>query len=711
MNRPSRRGFLATGAAVAGALLVGVEPARGAGARATFAPNAFIRIDPANRVTLIIPQEEMGQGVYTALSQLLADELDASLAQVAVEAAPPNDALYGGPKSHMQSTGGSTSIRNFYTGLRQAGANARAMLVQAAASQWKVDPAACRTADGEVLHDASGRRLTYGTLAARANAIKLAGNAPLKDAKALRLIGRPVKRLDAPDKVTGRAEYGIDVMAGRIRVATLAQSPTVGGKVRHVDPAPALALPGVRQVVVLDDVVAVVGDHMWAAQKGLAALAIDWAPGANGAIGSAEIWGQLRRESARKGVIANSVGDADSALGQGSRIDAVYEMPLLAHATMEPLNVVVHCSPGKCELWTGTQVQTRAQKAAAAAAGLQPEQVVLNNHMLGGGFGRRLDTDMITVAVRIAKQVKGPVKIVWSREEDMRHDVYRPAYRNVMAGSVRDGRIQGWTHRIAAASVSLRMSGKPLVGGLDKGSVDGATELVYDIPNQRVEYVHVEPRAVNVGYWRGVGPNNCVFAIESLVDELAHAAGKDPVAFRLAMMGKSPRAAGVLRLAAAKAGWGSPLGHRVGRGVCVQNVFGSYVAAVCEVEVDDHGDVRVRRYVAAVDCGLVVNPDTVVAQIQGGLIFGLTAALHGDITVRNGRVQQGNFNDYRMLRIHEAPAIDVHLVRSDAPPGGIGEPGVSASTPSLVNAIAAATGIRLRRLPIDRDILAGRKRA
>jgi isoquinoline 1-oxidoreductase beta subunit len=709
--RPSRRAVLTAGAAAGGGLLLGFNlPAEGA-VPAAFQPNAFIRMDPSGRVTLTMPQQEMGQGIYTALAQLLADEMDVPFSAVSVEAAPPNDLLYGSPKSHVQSTGGSQSIRTFYLPMRKAGASARTMLVQAAALGWKVDAATCRTADGAVLHEATGRRIAYAALARQAAKLKPPTDAPLKAAKDLKLIGRSVRRLDTPDKVTGKAVYGIDLMPGKVKVAALMAAPVVGGRLVRVETARAMATPGVRQVVVLDDLVAVVADHTWAATQGLAALAITWNDGPNATMNSAQIWRELRATSARKGAVAHMEGDVDKALSRGERLDAAYELPLLAHAPMEPLNCTVHVRPGGCEIWMGTQVQTRAQTAAAKALGLPPEKVVLHNYMLGGAFGRRLDVDMVTKAVRIGQKVDGPVKVLWTREEDMRQDVYRPAYRNVMAASLERGKIVGWTHKIAAGSVAARMSGKPPKGGVDRGSVDGAVEMPYSIPNRRVEYVQAEPRAVRLGYWRGVGPNNTIFAIESFVDELAHKAGQDPVAFRLAMLDSSPRLGACLKLAAQKAGWGGALPRGVGRGVCVQNVFGSYMATVCEVEVDGDGDLRVRRYVTAVDAGSIVNPDTVVAQIEGGLMFGLSAALYGDITVDRGRVVQSNFNNYRVLRITEAPPVAVHLIRSGAPPGGIGEPGTTAAAPSLANAIHAATGVRLRRLPVDRDVLAGRKKA
>jgi isoquinoline 1-oxidoreductase beta subunit len=709
---PSRREFLKVSLAAGGAMLLafpaGRALAQGNPAKYVLRPNAFVRIDPAGHVTLIIPQEEMGQGVYTALSQLLADELDVSLDRVTPEAAPPSDAIYGSPMGGGQGTGGSTSIRAFYTALRQVGASARAMLVQAAAAQWHVDPASLRTENGEVIDDAGKRRLGYGALAAAAAKLPAPQDPPLKADKDFKLIGKSVKRLDTPDKVNGKAQYGIDVRMPGLKVAVLMAAPVVGGKVAGVDQAAALKVPGARQVVVLDDIVAVVGDHFWAAKQGLAAASPRWNDGPNASRNSQQILQELEIAS-RRGVIAKKEGDADKGLSADPRIDAAYQVPFLAHAPMEPLNFTVHVKNGGCEMWGGSQVQASAQAAAAKVLGVPQEKVVFHNYMLGGGFGRRLDVDMVEKAVRVAQKVEGPVKVMWTREEDMRQDMYRPAYRNVMSASVNsEGRITGWMHRVTGGSVIERMFG-PLKNGIDNDALDGATEMPYDVADQRIEYSQAEPRALRMGWWRGVGPNNTVFAIESMMDELAKKAGQDPIAFRLAHLAKNPRLKAVVERAARESDWGKPLPARHGRGICAQRAFGTYMATVAEVSVESDGTVRVRRMTSVVDAGRVVNPDTLASQVQGGLIFGLTAALHGDITIANGRVQQGNFNDYRMMRINEAPRIDVHIMPSREAPGGIGEPGCTAGPPSLINAVAAATGIRLRQLPVDRRILAGRR--
>ena len=711
----SRRTFLKVGTAAGGGLMLGFHVpamAQEAAKPSKYAlnPNAFIAIAPDGKVAFQIPQEEMGQGVYTSLSQLLADELDVDFTNVTPLPAPPIDALYGSPRSHRMGTGGSTSIRSFYTALRQVGASGRAMLVQAASQQWKVDPASLRTESGQVIDDAhGGRKLSYGELAPHAAKLPAPQDVTLKADKDLKLIGKPVKRLDTPDKVNGKAQYGIDVRMDGLKIATLAASPIVGGKIAHVDSSK--LPPGVR-LVVLDDIVAVVGPHYWAAKKGLDSLAIRWDGGDNAQYDSAKMWREIRETAAKDGVLAKEDGDTRKALAgkEADKIETAYELPFLSHAPMEPQNFTVHVKDGGCEMWGGSQVQTSAVAAAASTLDTTPDKINFHNQMLGGGFGRRLDTDMVVKSVRIAQKVDGPVKVIWSREEDIQQDMYRPAYRNVMSASLtKDGKINAWTHRIAGGAVSVRMSGKPLKGGLDRGSLEGATENNYGVPNFRVEYIEAPPKALNVGYWRGVAPNNNVFATESLIDELALKAGKDPIAFRLAQLDGAPRLKTVVQLVAQRSGWGGALPKLTGRGVCAQFCFGTYIATVCEAEVDENGEVRVRRVHAAIDAGRVVNPDTLIAQVQGGLMFGFTAALYGDITVKDGRVQQRNFNDYRIMRISEAPPIDVHIIPSHEAPGGIGEPGCTAGPPSLVNAIAAATGIRLRKLPIDRDILAGRK--
>jgi isoquinoline 1-oxidoreductase subunit beta len=676
-----------------------------------FAPNAFIRIDPAGKTTLVMPQVEMGQGIYTGVAMILAEELDAEFSSVDLEHAPPNEKLYANPVFGIQATGGSTSVRAFWTPLRKAGASARAMLVQAAAQQWQVEPASCTASNGEVIHKDSGRKLSYGALAASASRQTPPKDVALKDPKDFVLIGKPLKRLDTPDKVNGRVVYGIDAILPDMKFATLKACPVFGGKVDKVDDSAARKIPGVQKIVVLDDLVAVVGDHTWAAKQGLEALKIDWDEGPNARISSKDIWQDLRSASERDGVVAKSEGDIAKGLATGDRLDGSYELPFLAHAPMEPLNATVHVKPDSCEIWTGTQIMARVQSEAAKAAGLPVEKVTVNNHLIGGGFGRRLEPDMVVAAVRVAKQVDGPVKVMWTREEDIQHDIYRPVYRDTIAATLSGGKIVGWKYKITGAAIIARWLPPAFQKGIDIDAIDSAVDMPYDIPNFHVEYVRAEAPAVPTGFWRGVGANNNVFAIECFMDELALKAGKDPIDFRRSMLEKNPRLLAALNLVAEKSGWGQPLPARVGRGVSAQPSFGSFIATVVEAEVDQFGEVHLRRVTSAVDTGIAVNPDTIVAQLEGGLIFGLTAALYGEITIDKGRVQQSNFNDYRMLRIDQAPKIEVHVIKSGEAPGGIGETGVTAGPPALRNAILAATGVALRRLPIDPSLIAAGKKS
>jgi isoquinoline 1-oxidoreductase beta subunit len=718
LDQVSRRSLL-TGGLAGGFLLAFHLPVRAVNepsqppddTAGKFAPNAFIRIDTEGNTTLVMPQVEMGQGVYTSIPMILAEELDADFARVTLLHAPPSDKLYGNPLFGIQATGNSNSVRAWWKPLRTAGAGARAMLVQAAAQQWQVDPASCTTANSAVMHTESGRKLSYGALVDAANAQTPPKDVALKDPKDFVLIGKPLKRLDTPDKVNGKAIYGIDAMLPGMKFATLKVCPVFGGKVVKVDDSAARKVPGVQKVIVLDDLVAVVGDHMWAAKKGLDALVVTWDEGPNAHVSSKDIWDALRAASEKDGAVAKSTGDIAKGLATGDKFEAAYELPFLAHATMEPVNATVHLTPSSCEIWTGTQIMTRVQSEAAKAAGLPVEKVTVYQHLLGGGFGRKLEPDMVVSAVRIAKQVDGPVKVVWTREEDIQHDIFRPVYRDTIAATLSDGKIVGWKYRVSGSSIMARWFPPGFERGVDIDGVDSAVDIPYEIPNLHVEFVRAEPPAVPTGFWRGVGPNNNVFAIECFMDELARKAGKDPIDFRRSMLGNQPRFLGALNLAAEKSNWGQPLPARVGRGVCVQPSFASFIATVVEAEVDEQGEVHLRRVTCAVDTGIAVNPDTIMAQLEGGLIFGLTAALYGEITIDKGRVQQSNFHDYRMLRIDQAPKIEVHVIKSSEPPGGIGETGVTAGPPALRNAIYAATGVALRRLPIDRSLIAAGKKA
>ncbi len=668
-----------------------------------FAPNAFIRIGRNGQVTLVMPYVEMGQGTYTSISMLIAEELEVDLKQVRLEHAPPNQKLYANPLLGVQATGNSNAMRGAWKPLREAGAVARTMLIAAAANRWVVDPASCAAKNGAVRHAATGRALKYGAIAADAARLPIPKNVPLKSPDKFELIGRPVRRLDTPSKVNGTAVFGIDVRPPGVKIATLAQSPVFGGRVKNVNDGAAKAVKGVRQVVKLDDAVAVVADHMGAAIKGLAAVAIEWDDGPHGKLATADISDELEKATLHAGAVAQDIGDAAKAIAGATRkIEATYQVPFLAHAAMEPMNCTVHFQEGRCEIWVGTQAIARAQAFAAKATGLPLDKVVVHNHLLGGGFGRRLDVDGVVRAVELAKHVDGPVKVVWTREEDIQHDLYRPYWFDRISGGLdKKGKPIAWNHRFAGSSVIARWLPPAFKDGLDPDSTEGAINLVYALPNMHVEYLRVEPPAVPTAFWRSVGPSHNVFVTESFIDELAAEAEQDAVAFRRSLLDRSPRAKTVLDLAAEKAGWGRSLPQRVGRGVSLQFVFGTYMAQVAEVEVAKDGTVRVRRVVCAVDCGTVVNPDTVIAQIQGAIIFGITAALYGEITIKNGRVEQANFDTYQALRMNEAPAIEVHIVRNSEPPGGMGEAGTSAIVPAVANAIFAATGKRLRKMPID----------
>ncbi len=715
MNTSRRRFLQSSGALViAFNLPAAVGPALAADEK-TFAPNAYIRIDPKGQVSVVVAYVEMGQGTYTSIPMLIAEELEVPLSSVRVEHAPPDERYYGNPLlGGIQATGNSNAVRGAWEPMRRAGAVARTVLVQAAAQRWKVDAASCRAEKGAVVHAASGRRLGYGALVADAAKLPVPDpkSVTLKPREQFKLIGTPAKRLDIDGKVNGTAQYGIDTRLPGMKFATIAISPVAGGKLRSVDDAAAKAVNGVRQIVRLDDAVAVVGDHMGAAKKGLAALKIEWDDGANAKLSTADILRDMEAASSGSGAIARQEGDVAKALaGAAKRVEAVYGVPFFAHATMEPMNATVHVRKDSCEIWTGTQVMARVQAAAAKLTGLPVEKVTVHNHLLGGGFGRRLEVDGVVRAVQVAMQVDGPVKLVYTRETDIQHDLYKPAFHDrFVAGLDAQGTPVAWSHRLTGSSVLARWAPPFFQKGLDSDTIEGAAETPYAFPNMLVEYVQHEPRGLATAFWRGVGPVHNVFVVESFMDELAAAAGKDPVAYRRAIA--DPRAKAVLDLAASKAGWGKPLPKGVGRGVAVQSAFGSYLAQVAEVEVAprlswERGkyrpvgtELRVRRIVCAIDCGPVVNPDTIRAQMQSGIVYGLSAALYDQITLKDGRVEQTNFGDYRVLRMNEMPRVDVHIVDSSAAPGGIGETATACVMPALANAIFAATGKRIRRLPL-----------
>jgi isoquinoline 1-oxidoreductase beta subunit len=675
------------------------------GETAGLAPNAFIRIDRSGVVTLIIHKVEMGQGTFTSIPMLLAEELEVDLNDVKLEQAPANNALYADPLLGGQVTGGSTSIRGAWNPMRQAGATARVMLVTAAARQWKVGPSTCTASKGVVTHAASGRTARYGELVEAAARLPVPKQVELKPRAGFELIGKPIKRLDSPDKTNGRAQFGIDVRLPNMSVAAVAISPVPGGRLKSIDEQKALGIKGVRQVLRLDHAIAVLADHMGAAREGLTALAATWSDGSNAAVTTQSIVASMEEASRKQGAVARNDGNAQSAIdGAARKVEAMYEMPFLAHVTMEPVNCTVDLRADTCEIWVGTQVPALAQGAAAKITGLPLDKVRVHNHYIGGGFGRRLEVDFIALAVEFARQAQGPVKFIYTREQDIQHDMYRPYYLDRMAAGLdANGTPIAWSHRITGSSIMARFAPAAVVNGIDSDAVEGAKDQPYKIPNVRVEYVRHEP-PIATAFWRGVGATHNVFVVESFIDELAATARQDPLEYRRALLRHSPRMLAVLNLAAQKAGWSQALpkssGERLGRGISVQFAFGSYMSQVSEVAVTPEGEVRVRRVVCAVDCGQVVNPDTVIAQIEGGIIFGLSAALWNEITLDKGRVQQSNFSDYRVMRMAEAPRVEVHIIQSTDSPGGIGEPGTAAAAPSLTNAIFAATGKRIRKLPV-----------
>ncbi|MBI1722541.1 MAG: xanthine dehydrogenase family protein molybdopterin-binding subunit [Gemmatimonadetes bacterium] len=701
----SRRDFFRVGAvAAAGSgLVLGVSlPHRHApfSSPGTFAPNAFVRIGTDGAVTVMVGYSEMGQGIMTAVPMLVAEELEVDWTTVRFESAPSERAYYN-PLFGMQGTGGSTTVRASWEPMRRAGAVAREMLIAAAAQAWGVDRATCRAENGTVVHASSGRRLTYGELATAAAAVPVPENVPLKPSSAWRVIGRPMKRLDAPLKVTGRAEFGIDVRLPGLLVAVVARCPVFGGRVRSFNAARARALPGVRHVVQISSGVAVVAQGYWQAKKGRDALGVTWDEGANANVSSAGIT-QLYADLARNpGAVARHEGDAAAALASAARrVEATYEVPYLAHATMEPMNCTAHVRRDGCDIWAPTQFQTASQGKAAEITGLRPETIAVHTTMLGGGFGRRAELDFVSDAVETSKAVGAPVKVIYSREDDIQHDYYRPATYNSLAGALDDGGWPvAWTHRIVGPSIFSRIFPQFVRNGIDDSSVEGAANLPYAIPNILVDYVMRET-GVPVGFWRSVGNSQNAFIKESFLDELAAAGGKDPVELRRRLLANQPRHLGVLELAASRAGWGSPLPAGRARGIAVHESFGSYVAEVAEVSVAADGTPTVHRVVCAVDCGTVVNPLTVEAQMESGIVYGLSAALHGEITIDRGRVVQSNFHDYAPLRMSEVPRVEVHIVPSTEAPGGVGEPGTPPIAPAVCNAIFSATGRRIRRLPI-----------
>jgi isoquinoline 1-oxidoreductase beta subunit len=672
-----------------------------------FAPNAFIRIDADGAVRLVMPSVEMGQGIYTGACMMLAEELGVGMDQIKVEHSPPSDQLYGSPFLGGQITGGSTSTRGQWQVLREAGAVARTLLVAEAAQRWHVDPSTCSVTRGVVSHASSGRSAGFGALAKGAGVLPMPGKVVLKDPKTFVLIGKPLRRVDSGDKIKGATQFGMDVRVPGMKIATVKACPTFGGKLLGVDDAKARAIAGVIDVIQLDNAVAVVGEHFWAAKQGMAALDIQWDLGANAEL-TTEKLRQALADSLRggKSIVAREVGKRPA---EGKSLQAIYQSPMLAHAPMEPLNTTVWVTAEKCEIWVGTQVPTRCVADAAKITGLALDKIVLHNQYLGGGFGRRLESDSVAQAVRFAKQVKYPVKIIWTREEDIRQDIVRPMYHDEISAVLDAAGQPAWFgDRIAGGTVLGRWAPMAMgKDGLDGDLVECAAKTPYEIPNVKVEWIRRDmPAGLLLGWWRGVGPTHNLFVVESFMDELAHLAGKDPLEYRRGLLQKNPRSLALLNLAAEKIGWGAgALPPRIGRGIALGEPFGSRVCVILEVEVSAQGEVRLRRAVVALDCGTAINPSSIEAQVQGGLLFGLSAAMYSGITIKQGAIEQSNFHDYRCLRINETPLIEVHCIDNAEPPGGLGEVGTAIAAPALGNAIFAATGVRLRSLPVDRHLL------
>jgi len=706
----TRREFLKISTALGGGLLIGIQvgtlarqalAATEASASApdtAFEPNVWLTITPDDWVTIRVGSSEMGQGVMTALPMLIAEELDAAWERVRAEFAPVGPA-YANPAFGRQQTGGSRSIRGYWNTLREAGAVGRELLLEAAAQTWGVPAASCHAENGQVTHSETGRSLRYGELAGAAARLPVPEAVFLKEPQQFKLLGRAMLRLDSPAKVDGSAQFGTDVKLPGLLTATVLRCPVYGGKLKTFDDTRAKAVPGVRRVVAISSGVAVVADHFWAALQGRDALEVEWDPGPDAQLNSEAITARLA-ELVDSGTVGRNDGNADQALDNaGRRVEAVYEVPYLAHACMEPMNCTAHVRADGCDIWVPTQGQTRTHDTAVRLTGLPPDKVQVHTTYLGGGFGRRGEQDFVIDAIETSRAAGAPVKVMWTREDDIRHDYYRPATYNRLAAALNEqGMPIAWRHRIAGPSISQRDSRARETSGEDFSATEGALNLPYAIPSIRVSYARVNS-AVPVGYWRSVASSQNAFITECFLDEVAAAGSKDPYKLRRQLLAGQPRLRRVLELAADKAGWDTPAAAERFRGIAVAESFGSYVAQVAEVSID-RGRVRVHRVVCAIDCGMIVNPDTIVAQMESGIVYGLTAALKGEITIENGRAVQSNFDSYPLLRLDECPDIEVYIVPSLEAPGGVGEPGTPPIAPAVANAVFAATGKPVRRLPI-----------
>ena len=709
-NLLNRRSFIKTSATLGGGLLLSFYlPAFGKGTKfgipgiMDFIPNAFIRIGTDDIVTVICNHSEMGQGAYTSIPMLVAEELDADWSKVRFESAPV-DPAYNHSQWGMQGTGGSTSTLSEYDRLRKAGATGRAMLITAAAQTWNVDASTCSTGNGKVIHSPSGRSLSYGQLVEKASGITAPADVKLKDPKDFKIVTKPIKRLDTPEKINGTGIFGLDVKMPGLLTALIARPPVFGGKVKSFNADKAKAIPGVKHVVEIERGVAVVADGFWPAKLGREALEIEWDDGPLAALDSIAQQKEYAELAKQPGASAKKEGDIDAAKARAvKKIEAVYELPYLAHATMEPLNCVADVKADSCEIWVGTQFQTMDHMNAMQITGLKPEQVKIHTTLLGGGFGRRAvpDSHFVREAVQVSKAINAPVKVIWTREDDIRGGYYRPAARHEISGGIdAAGKPLFWQQQIVCQSFIFGTPFESMIvkDGVDATAVEGSADLAYHIPNMQVNW-NMAPSGVPTLWWRSVGHTHNAFVTETFIDELAKAAGKDPYQYRSSLLEKHPRHKKVLDMAAQKAGWGKPLPAGRARGIAVHESFGSFVAYVAEVSISK-GAVKVHKVVGAIDCGPIVNPDTIKAQIEGGIVFGLTAALYGEITFEKGRVKQRNFNDYPMLRMNEMPQVEVHIVKSTEKMGGVGEPGVPAIAPAVANALFVLTGRRIHKLPI-----------
>ncbi len=704
MNGATRRSVLIGSGMATGALIVPLSFAseRGRAAAApTLAGNAWLGVDGSGRVTLALPKTEMGQGILTAITMIAAEELAVRPDQVLVSI-PDGDAARFAPID--QGTGGSSSIRDVWQPLREAGAKARAALVNAAARQWSVPPTDCDARDGAVLHKSTGKVLPYAALVAAAAAAPLPSDAQVRPSSSYGVIGKTHRRLDGDAKARGRAEYGIDVILPGMKFAAISVSPVFGGKLAAIDEAAARKVPGVTGVIRGSDVVYVLADNTWAARQGVAAAKPQWtADNAHGGMQQGALIDAVTAALDKPGFVAATTGDLAAAQqGAAHRFSATYHQPFLAHATMEPASCVAHVHDGQCEVWHGTQVPSDGRKTVAARLGLPLDKVTLHNRLMGGGFGRRLETDMLERCVDLARQVPFPVKLIWSREEDTTHDWYRPAYADrIDIALSADGKIAAVEHKIAGSSVMARLLG-PEFKGVDDDTVDGAIKLLYATSAHKLTFQQQES-AVPTGWWRGVGPLRNTFVIESAIDEIAHQQNQDPIAFRLAHI-EDPRARAVLEKVRTDSGWGEAVATGIGRGVAVIHLWDTYMAAVAEVAVDKDHLIALKKVTVALDCGQAINPSGVLAQVDSGIIFGASAALYGEITIADGRVEQSNFHDYRVLRMNEAPAIHTTIIENHEKPGGMGEPPCAVIFPALANAVFAATGKRLRSLPLQKGL-------